>query len=225
MGTLLNRRRYMGGGSPLPTGYIQDGLVFHLDGSECTSNSWVDKVNNVSLDITPSNKTATVTDGGVVFNGDYCFYNTAYIPPAQSTSTIEITMLMGRGGGSQRMVVYTSDSSAICYSYNNNTNGVWIKATTTPTRGGAGNNVLFTQSISEALNIINGTKNTTSGGNVNRGVGYCFCIGAMITAANLAFSRSALGTLYQVRIYNRQLTEAEMLHNQQIDMEKYGINT
>lgn len=44
---MINRRRYMGGGgAPVPTDYIQDGLVFQLDGIDkgATDGTWVDLI-------------------------------------------------------------------------------------------------------------------------------------------------------------------------------------
>ena len=49
MGTMINRRRVMGGKADI--GYITDGLVFHLDGIKKGSdvNAWTDLVGNVKF--------------------------------------------------------------------------------------------------------------------------------------------------------------------------------
>ena len=219
----LNRRRYMGGGgvAPFPEGYIQDGLFFHLDGADCNGSTWADKISGKVLTKTGSD--VTVADGGVTFAGASAFYSTEITVPSQATGTIELVYITNSTGGYQYMLVYSSDSSGICYSYNCNSKTVWIKPSTSPGRGGFITGSVFVQSLTSGINYVNGTKITTTSGNVNRTGGYCFSVGACITNSSLARDRSSSGTLYQLRIYNRQLTEAEIIHNQQVDMAKYNI--
>ena len=49
----------------------------------------------------------------------------------------------------------------------------------------------------------------------------------MILGANPNYDRSIAspfnGNMYAARIYNRALTDEEILHNQRIDMERYGV--
>ena len=82
-----------------------------------------------------------------------------------------------------------------------------------------------TASITNAsLIILNETVLTTY---VGAGTFYAFYSGIQIGAranANGSFQNYGLvGELYQIRVYDRQLSEAEILFNQAIDIAKYHI--
>lgn len=87
-------------------------------------------------------------------------------------------------------------------------------------------NQLFTCSMLYLQDIyINGSKVTTK--HLQDASAYSndlgFNIGARITRNNPSASRYFQGNIHAIRVYNRQLTQDEILHNQSIDIVKYNI--
>lgn len=218
--SIFRRRLMMPQEGILPEGYIQDGLVFWLDGADCLADTWVDKVSGNTL--TRHGASVSISDGGVTFTSNAAFCSTEITLPTYNTSTIELVAILG-GGSAQNMLLYASDTDSICYSYNAGSTKCWIRPATFTGRTSIPPNTIGTQSVSTSLNYINKVLNTAASTSINRGAGYCTSVGALVSNSSYSLQRGFRGTIYQIRIYNRKLKEKEILHNQDLDISKYNI--
>ena len=218
--SIFRRRLMMQKAGTMPEGYIQDGLVFWLDGADCLADTWVDKVSGNTL--TRHGANVSISDGGVTFTSNAAYCSTEITLPTYNTSTIELVAIL-RGGDAQNMLLYASDTNSIVYSYNASMSKCWIRPAIFTGRTSITPNTIGTQSVSNSFNYINKVLNTAASTNVNRGEGYCTSVGAWVSNSSYSLQRGFVGTVYQIRIYNRKLREREILHNQDLDIAKYNI--
>lgn len=207
-------------GGGLPDGYVQDGLVFWLDGADCLADTWVDKVSGNTL--TRHGANVSISDGGVTFTSNAAFCSTDITLPTYNTSTIELVAILS-GGSTQNMLLYTSDTNSICYSYNAGSTKCWIRPATFTGRTSITPNTIGAQSVSTSFNYINKILNTAKSTSVNRGAGYCTSVGAWVTNSSYSLQRGFRGTIYQIRVYDRILSQDEVFHNQDLDIATYNI--
>ncbi len=205
--------------------YIQYGLVFHLDCANYnpTLNTWVDKKGGVSF--ATSNVTVDSL-GGVVFNGT----NSKGVASVSlnypvDTSTIEVAIYV-RASKSQ-FVLESGGSNTIMYGFHNTTANCLCSMSTNKnynkipiSTGFIANSVHYGSS---PANIVNGNIGSfASSGTYWSKSGSVAYLGSRSTGTYGNFYLN--GIIYQIRIYNRLLTTDEMIHNHQIDMNKYDQN-
>lgn len=199
-----------GGGQSEPT-YIQNRLVFHLDGKDASSSQWVDKVGNIAFEL---HNTTIDNNGGVVFNGtnSYGFY-TNELGYGYNSSTIEVVANIV-GSGTEVLFMQCADNRIIA--------GLTSAGLCNRTTGSSGlfdfARGLCVLSTTGEVAYRNKSKLTFS---PNTYFGYTTTgtfIGARDSTRNF-FN----GTIYQIRIYDRVLSVDEILYNQTIDINKYNI--
>lgn len=217
MNELLLRRRVAEKAS---NPYIQDGLIFQLDGINKGSNvnAWTDLVGGIPF---VYNEAATIKQNSVSLDG------TNYLRPSNNrtistsylTSTIEVCANQGSNYGG---VFISGANNSICFI--RKSNGLTTGVSTNNSRkrltaSGAIPNTVYTASVNvNTFYIVNGISKSLStasewvksqtgyvsiGGNEN---GY---MGAM--------------EIYAVRVYNRILTIDEVLYNQRLDNERFNL--
>ena len=205
---------------PTEKSYIQDGLIFQLDGINKGSNvnAWTDLVGGIPF---VYNEAATIKQNSVSLDG------TNYLRPSNDrtistsylTSTIEVCANQGSNYGG---VFISGANNSICFI--RKSNGLTTGVSTNNSRkrltaSGAIPNTVYTASVNvNTFYIVNGiskslstagewvksqTRYVSIGGNEN---GY---MGAM--------------EIYAVRVYNRILTIDEVLYNQKIDNERFNL--
>lgn len=196
--------------APLPD-YVSSGLVFHLDAADATAESWIDKINGVVL--TPHDITLS---GGVVFAGNVNSYysSSAALNVTSANATIEIVHAPGNTNGfllenkNGNIVYYMRNLASISFYHVNHSCAI-----ASFTSGKVG-----THSISNTRNFFN---------KVNKGFTgtdhWSAAVSNLIIGKRGNNTRPYKGTVYQIRVYNRNLTEEEVLFNQTIDMKKYNI--
>ena len=213
MGTLLNRRRYMGGVAALPydeNSYIQDGLVFQLDG-----------INKGTAD-----GTWTDLKGGLVFtnygavedaNG-FTFANNAYMRIESSFSpnenyTIESSFycttkgVVISSGGDQKYNLFMYLSDGLFLQHTNKYNyDITMNS----------NSIV---SVNDSLGYINGRiaqrlSQSDYWGSEGTNIG-CSYYGTS--------RRWFSGKIYAIRVYNRKLTSEELLYNQKVDNVRFNL--
>lgn len=209
-----------GGGCP----YIEDGLIFWLDGIDkgATPNKWTDLIGGIEF---------TPDDESVIFNVDnvYCpiskglFYNGQIYAPFASY-TVEVAAWGMLGG-----------TSYFTTGYGNNTGmmGIGSYGGYGVMSAGNGNNGLRGASIpwySYGYRIMSGNLL----GNVSNLVIYApFRNGDSVWSQSVGVATVGRGVcygnketekrIYSVRLYNRQLSTAEMLSNQQVDNVRFNF--
>ena len=228
---LLMRRREMGlppEPEPLPE-YISDGLILWLDGKVkgSTPDAWTDLINGIVF---------TKRAGGVTFNSDNvqfgssnnnALYNTSVTNFGTSTScTIEVcyrdiptsgsrTAFYSYGTGGTSLGFQFVGGNRVAINVGNGGgkphNGVWTAETT------------GTYSISTARAYQNGvSKGFTSDNSYQTRNAAASIIGGCGRGASTYYDCLG-GKIHSLRIYNRHLSEEEVLHNQSIDNTRFHL--
>jgi hypothetical protein len=204
--------------------YVTNGLVFHLDGKDATTDRWVDRVGGIAF--TMSN-ISLGNNGGVVFNGSAYGFNPNTLGFEPATHTIEVVADRTVGSGSVLLFMQNGDN-LLAFGIgqgtgDGDTDQLITSSGTTVERMFRASNILrglAVVSVADISAIQNKSSITKDDGGYfgKRSVGGTF-IGARSTNENLF-----VGTIYQIRIYNRLLSAAEISANQQIDINKYNIS-
>lgn len=197
--------------------YVSRGLVFHLDGADATTDKWVDKIGGIEFAM----HNVTLDDaGGVVFNGtnSYGNYpNNLNFP--SSTHTIEVVVKRASKDMACVFMINAADNIAFGFS-----SGIYYIVT----KSGSSNPRETYNIVDNGLHVYSvKTNNAFSDGNTMTSLGldtWYLRQGGTFVGSRSANNAMYAGTVYQIRIYNRQLSDKEILHNQAIDMAKYGIN-
>lgn len=211
-------------GPVIPSGYVTDGLVFFLDSLQLVdSGTWTDIVGGKTFALTD----CTVSGGGVVFNGTTSkgVYDGA-ITTDWANETIEVA-ITGLG---------TKSHSVLGQPYQNGTVGISMilaenyqnRQTAMIAINASGRNFYWPPLNAVVISarsglcvadkgVVTATQYATPGKNETNTT----TLGHRIIGTSI--SSYFRGTIFAIRIYNRQLTEAEMLQNQQADIERYGL--
>lgn len=193
--------------------YISDGLVFHLDGADATDTTWVDRIGGNTF----TNDGSATHDGKGV-RGAYS--NPTAFGVRRDVGTIEVC------GEIVSSWAYTDNTVALVRDKDhvNGLNYILRPHESQPYAHISSRNVIkaprsyrsvgigkFTHSLNIERHVFNGTLGELGTNTYNT------------TNAGSSFVGHSKIIIYQVRIYNRLLTEAEMKYNQQQDRKRYGI--
>lgn len=214
-----------GPASPIPPGYVTDGLVFFLDGKQADAaiGQWRDLIRGRTFVLTD----CTAAGSGVSFNGTtscgVCHgaitsdwanetIETAFASGMTSTKNIlnqpytkgsvGISLRLSANGSSQRVGLGLDGVTRTVYYYRSSVNLLSAR------KDCAVGNL---QALSATTNL-GSSKNETDSTVIGAGI-------YGVEDPSVFFN----GTIYAIRIYNRHLTEAEMQQNQLADAERYGI--
>lgn len=196
--------------------YVQDGLFMWLDGIDKgpDNTAWVDKVNGYSF-----------ANNGAVFNSDHIYLNGssylagAVIPtfPLTANGTIEV-VYENEGGYGVIIMPPSGTGGQICFGIISGYGLMWSsgynrpKYSDAPAKGSV--------SISLARAIGNGVALTQNGTSyLSNGSSKPAYIGKRDYGAGNLFT----GKIYCIRIYNRQLTQDEVLKNLKIDNDRFNL--
>ena len=213
--------------------YISDGLVLNLDGSDRggTSGHWVDKVEGYDFTLGSG---ATEQSNGVQFDAanEWGTCNDATLLsslPSYTEGTIEVVFTSLSGFSSTlRTLVKPSEAGKIgaaiaaqgtkfCYGVDSSSSELartLVSAVSDPS--------LHIISANAARLVQNQTVSTAAVTTANvlpNRLSALLVGGATVLGSNDTF---AMAVIHSVRIYDRQLSESEMLHNQALDLAKYG---
>lgn len=225
MGALLNRRRYMGGGGSTPASYITDGMIAWYDGEwnedfgvhNSSATKWVnlaDKGNDI-----------TNIDSNFTWGDDYLLppvtVGVGNIP-AYEPATIEAVLKI-TGTDLVIVVAFASPTSLWITLRANNTINFF-------SGGHYANVARNTKMAISATGLINGTSRQNPSAIYVNGVDSLVksnggTLGTWLKNTFNPDSRYGSGTAYWycLRLYNRALTEAEILNNWQIDKQRFGL--
>lgn len=212
------------------TTYAQDGLVFQLDGINkgTTSGMWTDLIGNVAW----TNYGATSLDNCWQFSGTS--YLSSLDMSEYDVKDCSVEVCIESSLTSTNYIVF-SDGSKMTFSYVSRFKGSDLWSARGYSGPGINNGSITMGSTSDTGNgkrivSINGTSGS-SGGMVNGilrqsvsvhyGSGTKAIIGGRWN--NNALDIPFTGKVYAIRIYNRHLTNDEMLKNQQIDNIRFNL--
>ncbi len=203
--------------SPVVSEYVQSGLVLHLDARSPgeTEGAWTSLVGNHVF----TNHGAVFNDDHVLFDGvDDYLLNTSFTPPYAGSATIEMVYDCDANvfGVSAVCLFAGKTGGSLCFYISSGTNIYWTNGTPgkiTPHVNYAKASV----SISDARKYENGVAITHTSSNYLGGRDSSNYIGKR-SSGNLY-----KGKFYAIRIYNRQLTEAEVMQNLAVDNIRYQL--
>lgn len=221
-------------GSLVPDGYVRDGLIFFLDGKQqvdISNGTWTDIVGGKTFSLTDCS-----ASNGVVFNGTssnglldgavtHDWQNETIelaldLPVTNPSRTMDvfcqpdseglgISMRLVANGADTRLFGMVTGLNGITAKYNMENYSVLQEAHTISVAGRnlcvVGGNTI-TSDISFTPSKLG--RNMTG-------------IGARVLTSDL--SAFFPGTIYAIRIYNRKLSVDEMIQNQQVDKDRYGL--
>jgi len=236
--------------------YVQDGLVFHLDGQNQGSETgkWIDSVGlkefalngNYELISGKGIKFLDAGDGNSAGYGEYSgdpLYATVDGAIDYNTFnkwTIEVVMTTNQNFSAQYTHGFFSQKSRIdgvgtcpisaALQYLNGNNYMVFGQSSVsstykskrPISGSVFDPLSFVRISQNAERmVVNGVTSTAETEYFRQdAVTYGMRVGTSV--AGSVFTANA--TIHEVRIYNRLLTESEMLQNQQVDSQRYGGN-
>lgn len=193
--------------------YIADGLAFQLCGEDATGSNWIDRIgkNNFTL------YNCMIGDKCVTFNGSSSYgvcvgkdypYNTSTIEVVLSSTdlfNVEIIFM-----GKANSISAGTYNNTYVISNNHNLSTRWrINKSDSNTKTISLN---YSIGFENKNRLVNGGSEYWSGGDTNMYIG--------TRNSTATFFK---GNIYQIRIYNRLLSAEEILYNQNIDFNKYGI--
>lgn len=199
-----------------PPSYITNGLVFHLDGADATASQWVDKVGGIVFTM---KNTTLDGNGGVVFNGSAYGNYASNLNFPSSSHTIEITLNKTNQIGLQVAFMINS-SNMVSFGFSSGNDYIITKSGNSNARktwnAGAG---LHTYSVTNSTAYKDKVVMTQRGTDT-----WYLRTGGTFVGTRTTDNALFIGTIYQIRIYNRALSADEIKHNQEIDIEKYNIS-
>lgn len=204
--------------------YIQDGLVFQLDGIHKgpTANAWTDLVGGkvfTNTGCTPLVKGWQITNTTSTYNSLRNNDTLAFGSGSYATHTIEIVYNTSLTRGQILFLPKTANSIIFCIASNKY---FYLRSSTsqklyaTPNQSSPSG--LHTVSLNINGGLIDGTTSLSQVSNTDYfGVGSWNGIGARSTNATYSFD----GIIYAIRVYNRLLSAEEMQHNQKKDIRRF----
>lgn len=195
--------------------YIADGLAFQLCGEDATSTNWIDRIGKKEFILS----NCTLGNKCVCFNGTNSFGQSGVFGWNADTSTIEIVFKQNNANNFQLMFI-SPTANTIAFGAVSGKSCIWVSNNNThsyPTI--TYNDKIKTVSINANLSYYN--LNSVSKGGIDywSNNGSHTYIGCRKEPNQDFFN----GNIYQIRIYNRLLSAKEILYNQNIDFNKYGI--
>lgn len=215
MGMMINRRRAYGGKKE--DTYIQDGLVFWLDGINKGNDptAWTDLVGGIKFvwnnSVVVQNDHIDTTSITQSLVGD----KSALFPTNSSTIEVVVSMPNNTNG----IVFMGVANGNICFGMWDNTLGL----TTAPIVFHAQfyifeNNKIYSFSCSKSLVSQNKTNLSIVNSSYWSNADSNLYVGGRANN-QLLFK----GNIYCIRIYNRQLTEADVAYNYDIDRKRFNF--
>ena len=190
--------------------YVQDGLVFQMDCNyECTAAKWKDVRSAIEF---AGNGSVAIQDGVPYFNGSAWYNNANNLPYAYNTCTIEVVFTREKTGRANLLDNNLNGTIGfLFYSYYQGIGSNGAFSTRFVARDTLGE---FTRvGIAGSLGIQDGVAMTT------QGTDYWT---ASSSGTTIGGGREKWqGKIYAIRIYNRLLTEREILANQAIDLQRW----
>lgn len=203
--------------NPLSFKYIENGLIFHLDGKNTgpLEGYWTDLIGGVAFRI--ENGVERTNNGFIFPESSSAVYmlgiSKVNLIATDDTFTIEVVMTAGTSGTRYIFAGGSGTDIALVMS-----GGSLTAREARNTRFVTTNSVnLSTYSITHYYALQNLIELNSSG------TDYWAAVSGNAQVGGWRTDRQFVGTICDIRIYNRVLTKDEIRANQQIDIIRYGI--
>lgn len=203
-----------GGGGGNISNYVQDGLVLLLDGIDKgnVSGAWTDLIGGKSF----TNHGATFNDDNVQFDGTDDYLDiTAFSVPTSASGTIEVVMDIDAISGKHFPVFKPTTSGGIMFFWASGGYIIWSYT--------SGNRARPKPTIKKGSWSL-----SNAGRYLQNGVQMSTMSGTSLAGSNGMYIGRRLndygkGKIYSIRIYNRQLTLAEVQQNLAVDNIRFNL--
>ena len=198
--------------------YVQDGLVFQMDRAyECTAAKWTDFIGGVEFNGT----NVQIVDDVPYFSGSSAMYRntTNVLAYNYGSVTIEIVYKATVDNSGSNRKFFGVKGGSVSYGALSNNRGIICSDSSCQQFPYITNAQLTRASVySDSYAYFNEQFKTASGGNSWGDENLNFI-------GNGGSWNGYAGVVYAIRIYNRKLTEAEILANQDIDLKRFTPST
>lgn len=204
---------------PPASAYIQDGLVFHLDGIERGDSGWTDLIGGKKFTL----YNCTLNDDNVEFNGTSSYGKASGTLNEDSSGTIEAVFT------TDNFVTTTSDFDLdVFYSGKSGGPNIYLVKY-------SGKEAIATTLSTQYKNSIDKVKTVSASrvspypGIINGAPAPKYTIKSLSrSSASYMYlghytNKYLQGKIYSIRRYNRSLTEEERLHNQLLDIQRFKL--
>lgn len=215
------------GGSPQPSydenSYIQDGLIFQLDGiakgNSADTTTWVDLKGGMVLAQHPDGNPVQSLANGWYFDGSARFYNSTLTSYSQDL-TVEACFQLASGSG-DGIFHSSGGESGKPLIYKWSTYLIFLQRGKYAT-GSLGNVIKNGNPISLSLNQDRCFGNSTSYA-LSSGTNF-FTDKGLGTEVGTYNGKWMKGTVHAIRLYSRRLTEEEQRHNIMVDSKRFNFS-
>lgn len=193
--------------------YVQNGLVMHLDGIDKggVSGRWTSLVGSTYFTLTSH---ATSESNAILMDGAGRLTATNPVTAAYNVGTVEVCAeYLGSGSG----VIFFGQSNGLAMIWAGS--GYTFAVRTSSNQWNITKVSLFTASANNARFMLNGVAGGTKATN-SFGSGNSSCYIGGRDKSNYYYANARI---HSIRLYNRQLTAAEMLQNQQVDNARFNL--
>lgn len=201
--------------APLTAPYIIVGdLAFMVDCQyECSAAKWTDLMQGIEF---ASNGNVTLQDGVPYFNGSAWYRYPQNLVYPHGDSTIEAIVEFNGYTNSWGCVFFQGNTSGLVFAIGQGTTAVY-RIESQVGIGDVTRDVLQTIALNSTSKYKNGVIDNTSAGS------YITLQAASDTRIGCRSDSNSclIGKVYAIRIYNRLLTEQEILANQAIDLQRW----
>ena len=212
------RRKMLMAGEP---DYIMNGLLYHFVSDDSDGQTWTDRISGLTFTLSGVSKTQ---DNGLFFDG-HAF---GCVPKTQFSKIVTVELVLSQNA---RNAIFLFDNKYAVADYQNIIRLDNIVFSSYPFAPELGEKYVISGTskngeLSTNNSIVYFDKSKlTNGSNVGTYNRFYdgISIGGRLTAQGQLRDNVLKGTLYQIRLYSRDLTEQEILHNQNVDFKKYGI--
>ena len=197
----------------------QDGLVFQMDcGYECSAAAWKDIKGNHDFEGT----NVSLVDGVPYFNGTAWYRYASNLVFPVGSSTIEVVINWEGFTNSWGCVYCVGDTSGVIMALNTGEGTAFAY-------GSAGRAGLTATSMNSLQRISMNDNVSARNGVVMARTASCGITKQQASDTRIGCRSNSnscfKGKIYAIRIYNRLLTEAEILANQDIDLKRFTPST
>lgn len=212
-GCMINRRRYMGMRKLDEKSYIQDGLVFQLDGINKGSNQgyWTDLKGGCTFTIPASG--VNVLDKGFEFDVNSFMALSSGTIPNDMSYTVEASIVTKKIGRMGVFCARTGNKSGDIMITLNGDVSVFMQRQNT-VRIAYDINSLLAISYNTNVCCVNGSQGVFNNSDY-------WTTDKIGMGSFGGFLGNFQGIIHSIRIYNRQLSLAEMQFNQDIDLKRF----
>lgn len=194
--------------------YVQSGLVLHMDGKTGKAGTtWTSVVGNV-----------TFTNHGATFNADHVYFdgvndylnNTNFSPPTSGTGTIEVVIDSESFGQELDVVFMGNTDGSLSFGINASKLILWSCTSAKRPR--------VTATLAKASFSMSGLFKTQNGDTMAvNGSDYLGSRNGTNWIGRRNTGNYFKGKIYSIRIYNKQLTEDEVMQNLSVDNLRFNL--